>query len=292
MLQNAPDVRHEIQHFHGSKDRVMRDMCDGSIYKSHSIFREDEHALQIIAYYDEIELCNPLGSSTKKHKLGYLFFSLGNISPQYRSQLKTIFVAAIGSNMVIRRHGLNLFFKPFVDSIEALSTNGLTVSVEGEVCVFKVAILADTLAAHAIGGFKESMSFAKRICRTCMATTEQIQVDFKEEKYELRTPDKHKQQVTEISEDPSKSVNYGINSSSVLDSITNFSVVTNIPHDVMHDLLEGVLPYEMKLLFTHLVSEKYVTIGINNDRLKRFDLGCTESSDILSPIDEKILKTD
>ena len=251
LLQNALDVRHEIQHFHDSKDWVMHDMCDESIY---------ELALQIIAYYDEIELCNPLGSSTKKHKLGCLFFSLGNISPQYRSQLKTIFVAAIGSNMVIRRHGLNLFFKPFVDSIEALSTNGLTVSVEGEVCVFKVAILADTLAAHAIGGFKESMSFARRICRTCMATTEQIHVDFKEEKYELRTPDKHKQH------HPSKSVDYEINYSSVLDSISNFSVVTNIPHDVMHDLLEGVLPYKMKLLLTHLVSEKYVTIGMINDR--------------------------
>ena len=30
--------------------------------------------------------------------------------------------------------------------------------------------LADNLAAHAVGGFKESVSFALRICRTCMIT--------------------------------------------------------------------------------------------------------------------------
>ncbi len=69
--------------------------------------------IQVIAYYDEIELCNPLGSSTKKHKLGRLFFSIGNVHPRFRSQLKCIFVAAIGSNMVIRRH--RLFLKPFVE---------------------------------------------------------------------------------------------------------------------------------------------------------------------------------
>ena len=27
-------------------------------------------ALQVILYYDDVEICNPLGSRTKKHKLG------------------------------------------------------------------------------------------------------------------------------------------------------------------------------------------------------------------------------
>ncbi len=58
-------------------DSTMRDM-------SHS---EDSEVLQIIAYFDEIEL---LGSSTKKHKLGCLFFTLGNVHPKFRSQLKSL----------------------------------------------------------------------------------------------------------------------------------------------------------------------------------------------------------
>ena len=32
----------------------------------------DPLALQIMLFYDELELCNPLGSSTKVHKLGKL----------------------------------------------------------------------------------------------------------------------------------------------------------------------------------------------------------------------------
>ena len=35
-------------------------------------------------------------------------------------------------------------------------------------------VLADTLAAHDIGGFKVGVGFALRKCRMCMATKEQL----------------------------------------------------------------------------------------------------------------------
>ena len=45
-------------------------MCDGSLYKNHPLFAAHPDALQIILYYDDLEVCNPLGSNTKKHKIG------------------------------------------------------------------------------------------------------------------------------------------------------------------------------------------------------------------------------
>ena len=42
-------------------------------------------------------------------------------------------------------------------------------------CGTVVAFLADTLAAHDIGGFKIGVSFALRKCRVCMATQDSIQ---------------------------------------------------------------------------------------------------------------------
>ena len=42
---------------------------DGSLFKAHPLFSSDVHALQIIAYYDEMEIVNPIGSYVKKHKL-------------------------------------------------------------------------------------------------------------------------------------------------------------------------------------------------------------------------------
>lgn len=291
-ILQLPDIVHEIDNFHGSEYDTLTDICDGSVFKTHPTFKLDKQAIQIIAYYDEVELCNPLGSNTKKHKLGCLFFSVGNFHPKFRSQLKSIFVVAVATNTVIQKHGMNSFLQPFVESMKVLATQGLTVSMGNNERHFKVgtlAVLADTLAAHALGGFKESMSFSYRICRSCMATTDEIQSRFVESDFELRTSDEHQKQLDMLT-GPSfqtNSVNFGINRASELDRIPYFSVAENLPHDIMHDLFEGVIPYEMKLLLTYLVNAKYFTIAAFNDRLRRFDFGYMERSDIPSELDEK-----
>lgn len=48
----------------------MGDFCDGEQFKEHSLLKDDPTALQICLYYDDLEICNALGSKTKKHKLG------------------------------------------------------------------------------------------------------------------------------------------------------------------------------------------------------------------------------
>lgn len=44
--------------------------CDAQIFKNHPLFSQDPTALQLMLYYDEVEVTNPLGSKTGKHKLG------------------------------------------------------------------------------------------------------------------------------------------------------------------------------------------------------------------------------
>ena len=53
-----------------STDGILSDYCDGKQYHGHSLFSADPVALQLILYYDELELCNPLGSRRKQHKIG------------------------------------------------------------------------------------------------------------------------------------------------------------------------------------------------------------------------------
>jgi hypothetical protein len=48
----------------------LSDYCDGELLRESTLFQEDPSALQIQLYYDEVEICNPLGSKAKKHKLG------------------------------------------------------------------------------------------------------------------------------------------------------------------------------------------------------------------------------
>ena len=49
-------------------DGILEDFCDGDRFSSHPVFSQDPYALQIIAYYDELEICNPLGSHIKTRK--------------------------------------------------------------------------------------------------------------------------------------------------------------------------------------------------------------------------------
>lgn len=53
---------------HSLSDGMLGDYCDGELYSNHPLFQNDPCALQIQLYFDELELCNPLGSKT--HKLG------------------------------------------------------------------------------------------------------------------------------------------------------------------------------------------------------------------------------
>ncbi len=85
-------------------DGILEDYCDGELFRAHPLFSSDPFALQIIAFYDELELCNPLGTHVKKHKLGILLFTLGNIHPKFRSCLRAISLVLAATAPVIARH--------------------------------------------------------------------------------------------------------------------------------------------------------------------------------------------
>ena len=60
----------QVLNSHSSPGSILGDYCDGERYKNSELFKKDPCALQIQLYYDEVEVCNPLGSKAKVHKLG------------------------------------------------------------------------------------------------------------------------------------------------------------------------------------------------------------------------------
>jgi len=55
---------------HQRNDGLIVDYCDGYVFSCHPLFSRNHKAIQIILYYDEVEVVNPLGSKTSKHKVG------------------------------------------------------------------------------------------------------------------------------------------------------------------------------------------------------------------------------
>ena len=83
----------------------------------------------MVAYYDELEVVNPIGSYVKRHKLGCMFYFLGNVRPQYRSTLKQIQLIAVGKYEDITKYGIDEFMKPFVEDVKSLYCDGINVSI-------------------------------------------------------------------------------------------------------------------------------------------------------------------
>ena len=264
-----------------SPSELLSDFCDGSLFKTHPIFSTNPHALQIILYYDELEIANPIGCFVKQHKIGCVMFSLGNVHPKFRSSLKAMYLVAIATVPIIEQYGIDRILQPFVRDINKLTESGITVNIDGTNRIFYgalLAVIADTLASHQLGGFKGSMSWALQICRTCMATKETI-LTFVEEKFELRTPAKHAIQCDSLQlEDSTRnSTKYGINRRSILEDVKHFSVAgRTLAHDFMHDILEGVLPLEMKALLKYFFSENFIKLDLINLRLQSFAFGYSE----------------
>ena len=92
-----------------------------------------------------------------------------------------MFLVTLATASVINAHGIDEVLRLFVEELQSLHEDKLEVCVgnnseKSEVAL--LAFLADNFAAHQIGGFKESMSFAHRICHSCMATTDKAQNNF------------------------------------------------------------------------------------------------------------------
>ena len=55
---------------HATHNDLLHDVCDGKHFKDNPLYRAHNDAIQVILYYDDVEMCNPLGSKRKIHKLG------------------------------------------------------------------------------------------------------------------------------------------------------------------------------------------------------------------------------
>ncbi len=99
----------------------------------------------------------------------------------------------------------------------------------------------------------------------------------------------HQQQCAELEgvsgRDASKL--YGINHNAILNELSYFDVCSGaLLPDIMYDVLEGALQYEVKLMLGVMVyGDQYFTLDDLNTRLENIELGYMEAKDCPTPLD-------
>ena len=79
-------------------------------------------------------------------------------------------------------------------------------------------------------------------------------------------------------------ITFGIAHDSILNSSRYFHVTEGLIPDVMHDVLEGVVPYETKELLKHLINEHIITFAELSSAIESFPYTGVDSRNKPVPI--------
>lgn len=135
-------------------------------------------------------------------------------------------------------------------------------------------ILGDNLGLNGILGFVECFK-ANFCCRICSASSSEFANLMVEDVSKIRTKESYSRDVQ-----VSNSSQTGIKEECVFHEVTDFHVTENICVDLMHDVLEGVCMYVMRLIISEYVFGKkaIMTLQDFNTKVQNFDYGINEKN--------------
>nr|XP_054775349.1 uncharacterized protein LOC129283670 [Lytechinus pictus] len=171
--------------------------------------------------------------------------------------------------------GFHKIFAQFVEDMKLLETDGIDIQHDnfyGNVKVSIAQVVGDNLGIHSLLGFAEGFT-ANFPCRHCKMHRNETKRALIEEKEALRTPENYQHDLNRENLQET-----GIKSSCVLDDLTHFHTTSNRAPDIMHDILEGVCPLEVKLVLHELIQKGYFTVDQLNARITSYNYGYGDAS--------------
>lgn len=234
---------------------VFRSFQDSYYFKKSNTYTDTEKNITLALYIDEFEVCNPLGTSRKIHKIVGVYWIVLNLPAKFRAILTSIQFAALGKSIDVRKFGYEKYLEPLLKDLKFIEEYGAEASENFGVKLF--CVCADNLGAHSLAGFQESFSVDK-FCRFCLVSHSQI-ATVKASDFHLRTVEQHNRVEGLHQNQALKTVN-GVKGECVLSKhLAFFHSVTGFPPDILHDLFEGVIPVELALCLQDLISKGFFT---------------------------------
>lgn len=285
-LLNLPEIWHYFENPRFSTDGIQRDVNDGSHVAGHRLNQNPHNFLKLSLNYDDVEIQNPLRSS-QKYKMAMFYYQILNIPVQFRSKLTSVFLYGICPTKSLANSGLDKMLRDFTATVNQLSTEGITMIVNGvEQKIYGTLLYAicDTPAAAALGGYKESSAFADKPCRRCFADQNSLREHFRERDFRLRTLPGHLDICQDLN-DPTISKQmkvfysklYGVKSVSPLLKITDFDITNCLLQDNLHVITEGLACNVLGLFFHRCIIEyRFFTLKWLNSKIQNYQYTANE----------------
>lgn len=259
---------------------------DGTHFKENALSSTEDLTLSLLLYIDDFEVCNPLGTSRKKHKITAVYWVLANVPLQFRATLKSIYLAVLCKAVDVKKYGYEAVLEPLLKDIVQLEEEGVFIPLFGKkIKGTIVSVVADNLGAHSLGGFLESFS-GSHVCRFCLGKLSEFQVkEVRTGAFQARTKQEHSFHVQAALESPTVTHCFGVKRQCPLTKkLKYFDVLSGYPPDLLHDLFEGIVPLELALCLDLLIKKKYFTLFQLNGLISQFPYKWTDKSDSPKPI--------
>ena len=172
-----------------------------------------------------------------------------------------------------QKYGYHVLIEPLLDDIKVLESTGLCVKFEGKCHIFRgtvTMLLADNLAARALGGFYCNFSTVQRFCRFCNATKQGLIDDCNKKDWVLRTRESYDLNIRHLLDDTLMTSAYGLKSNSCLNEVQFLHVIEGLPPDVAHDVFEGFSVDLISNALESLVTQNKFSLQEFNNILSRF----------------------
>lgn len=146
------------------------DFCCGKRFKELDVF-VPPLSVQIQLGIDDFEVCCPIKSKVKIHKMTGIYFQIRNIPQQYRSRLNNIHLIALckTQNTDSETDHIDHIANVIVNELKILETDGIMYNDKLKVNGSLIHILADNLGANTISGFVKCFN-AQYPCRFCTSS--------------------------------------------------------------------------------------------------------------------------
>lgn len=289
-IYSIPDVQNSILKYQTlpKKKDILADFSDGTVFQNHGLFHGDPHLVRIHLYNDEFEVLNPLGPKRGKHKVSAFYFTLGNIEPKYRSQLRNINICVLVRYCHVKKYSYDVILEPLIADLKLLASTGIQVDIDGIPTTLLgglATISCDNLSAHSLGGFSCSFNTG-RICRFCMCLHHEIQYKLTESEHVIRTNEVHNYHLSALENgNPKDTITYGVTSKCTFQKLDYFQTCHAFPPDLMHDFLEGVVPRLLKFMLQDFHKDRLCSLTTFNEELDNFKFGAVD--DLSRPVQQK-----
>lgn len=125
------DIVEGILSKHSNSTGYIKSIFDGKCFKKNDFYAGEETRLSIILYVDDFEVCNPLGTSRKKHKITAVYWVLANWLSKLQSALSSIQLALLCKAVDVKQFEYKAVLEPLLKDLATLEQKGIFISSVG-----------------------------------------------------------------------------------------------------------------------------------------------------------------